>query len=177
MTPPVSLPSVSIPLGGTAPLGAPAPHVAPPSPAPTGHQQRLAAPGAGREGLRGVAAERDPPAGAARPPGREVPAEGLHPRGLDRWYSPPCSRPPFLALRHTHVLTHTCRHLHTHSPCCLCRLCLFLRLPFLLPRNTRVTNDALGASSPGQQGTAWGQVSPGCSGLEITHRWAPSWVI
>ena len=101
------------PSGGTAPLGAPAPHVALPSPASTGHQQRLAAPGAGREGLRGVAAERDPPAGAARPPGREVPAEGLHPRGLDRWYSPPHSRPPFLALRHTHVLTihaDTCTH-------------------------------------------------------------------
>lgn len=123
-----------------------------------------------------MAAERDPPAGAARPPGREVPAEGLHPRGLDRRYSPPCSRPPFLACRHMRVLTHTHGHSHTHSPCCLCRVCLSARPPFLLPASMRVTNDALGVSSPGQRGTVWGQVPPVHSGLEITHGWAPSWV-
>lgn len=123
-----------------------------------------------------MAAERDPPAGAARPPGREVPAEGLHPRGLDRRYSPPCSRPPFLACRHMRVLTHTHGHSHTQSPCCLCRVCLSARPPFLLPASMRVTNDALGVSSPGQRGTVWGQVPPVHSGLEITHGWAPSWV-
>lgn len=34
-----------------------------------GHRQRVAGPGAGREGLRGVAAHRDPPAGEAGSPG------------------------------------------------------------------------------------------------------------
>lgn len=48
-----------------------------------GHCQRLEGSGAGGEGLRGVAADRDPPPGETRPSGREVQAEVFHARELD----------------------------------------------------------------------------------------------
>lgn len=112
-----------------------------------------------------MAAERDPEAGAARPPGREVPAEGLHPRGLDRRYGPPA---PSGTRTRVHAQRLLCCWVCLSDPssCCL---------------GTSLSEMAfLGSPGPRQQATLWSQVllaAPPALASEITSRWAPSWMI
>lgn len=52
---------------------------------PPGYRRRLAEAGAGGEGLRGMATQRDSEAGTGGAPGREVQAEGFDARNVGLW--------------------------------------------------------------------------------------------